>query len=84
MVMYVENNYPFQFLLHITHDKINMYIIFARGFDSGLGFFCARGSRWKYFQIFHPKNRYNGFSKKHQKNGVYSRLVNKPTVIVIY
>ncbi|MGK3735322.1 MAG: hypothetical protein ACI90V_002162 [Bacillariaceae sp.] len=45
MVMYVENNYPFQFLLHITHDKINMYIIFARGFDSGLGFFCARGSR---------------------------------------
>jgi hypothetical protein len=26
--MYVENNFPFQFLLHITHDKI-IYLFYA-------------------------------------------------------
>jgi hypothetical protein len=54
------NNFPFQFLLHITHDKI-MYswfkyftCILARGFS-------ALEVRSEVFEIFDPKKLLNGF-----------------------
>jgi hypothetical protein len=49
--MYVENNFPFQFLLHITHDKIIYNILrvyLARGF-------FALEVRSEIFEIFDPK-----------------------------